>query len=79
MNDKIKRVTINKDILSYTTAMRGSWIFKASVFSQKQILVIGFNKDTGEFFTRMFTHYQDAIQFLEDLSFGQQKYGFPNL
>jgi hypothetical protein len=79
MNNKSKRVTINKNLLSYTTAMRGSWIFKASVFDEKQILVVGFNKDSGEFFTKVFLSYHQVIDFLEYISFGQPKAGFPDL
>lgn len=79
MNNKTKRVTISKNLLSYMTAMRGSWIFKASVFDEKQILVVGFNKETGEFFTKVFLSYHEVIDFLEFISFRNPKAGFPDL
>ena len=79
MNNTAKRVTISKNLLSYTTAMRGSWIFKASVFDEKQILVIGFNNETGEFFTKVFLSYHEVIDFLEFISFRNPKAGFPDL
>jgi hypothetical protein len=71
MDNKTKKVSVGKHIISYHTAVRGEWVFKASVYSDNQILVIGHNELTSEFFTRVFTDYKDCVQFLELLSFYQ--------
>jgi hypothetical protein len=49
------------------------------VFDEKQILVVGFNKETGEFFTKVFLSYHEVIDFLEFISFRNPKAGFPDL
>lgn len=64
----LKRIRISKDILSYATAARGDWHFKASVYKQDQILIIAFNPVTFESFTQVFVNYHEAIAFLEMLS-----------
>jgi hypothetical protein len=71
MDNKTKKVSVGKHIISYHTAVRGHWIFKASVYSDNQILVIGHNELTSEFFTRVFTDYKDCVDFLEFMSFHQ--------
>jgi hypothetical protein len=68
MNQKIKRVQINKDILSYTTAVKGNWVFKTSVYQDKQILMIGMHQVTGDFFTKMFVGYEEVMAFLDFLA-----------
>jgi hypothetical protein len=71
MNDKTKRVSIGKQLLSYQTAVRGHWVFKASVFADSQIVVIAHNEFTSEFFTRVFTDYKDCVEFLEIMTHNQ--------
>jgi hypothetical protein len=71
MDDKTKRVSVGKQLISYQTAVRGHWVFKASVFSDAQIIVIGHNELTSEFFTRVFTDYKECVSFLELMSFSQ--------
>jgi hypothetical protein len=78
----IKRVQINKDILSYVTAKRDDWIFKASVYKDKYILLIGYNDTTGDFFTRSFADYDNAVIFIEALAtrgYGGFRYNDSNL
>lgn len=65
MNDKTKRVSIGKNLLSYYTAVRGHWVFKTSVWNDSHIVVIGHNEITSEFFTRSFTDYSECVEFLE--------------
>jgi hypothetical protein len=71
MNDKTKRVSVGKNLLSYYTAVRGHWVFKASVWNDHQILVVGHNELTSEFFTRIFTDYTECVKFLEIMTFEQ--------
>jgi hypothetical protein len=68
MDNKTKRVSVGKQLISYRTAVRGHWVFKASVFCDSQIVVIAHNELTSEFFTRVFTDYKDCVQFLEIMS-----------
>lgn len=78
----IKRVQINKDILSYVTAKRNDWVFKASVYKDKYILMVGYNDTTGDFFTRSFASYDEAVTFIEMLAvrnYGGFKYNDPTL
>lgn len=81
-NPKIKQVQINKDLLSYRTAVRGDWVFKASVYKEQQVLMIGYNTSNTEFFTRVFDDYEEVIMFLEYLvqrGSGWRKLDFPDL
>jgi hypothetical protein len=64
----IRKVQIGDRILSYAPAMKGDWLFKASVYQNKQILLTGFNTLSGDFFTRCFSEYDDAVKFLEMLT-----------
>lgn len=82
MNPKIKRVQINKDILSYTTAKKGNWIFKTSVYQDKQILMVGLNQESGDFFTKMFLSYEEVMAFLDFLAHRDSRNGkldFPDV
>lgn len=79
---KIKNVQINKDLLSYRTAVRGNWVFKASVYKEEQVLIVGFNRINDKFFTRMFDTYEEVVLFLEYLTHqdsGSRKLDFPEL
>lgn len=69
MNDK--KVSINNKLLTYSTGVRGNWLFKASVFNDTQILVVGYNKLNTEYFTRAFKNYDEATAFIEYLTFSQ--------
>lgn len=71
MDNKTKRVSVGKQLISYQTAVRGNWVFKASVFSDAQIIVIAHNELTSEFFTRVFTDYKECVAFLEIMSHNQ--------
>ena len=71
MNDKTKRVSVGKQLISYQMGVRGHWVFKASVFADTQILVVGHNELTSEFFTRVFMDYRECVDFLEMISFNQ--------
>jgi hypothetical protein len=71
MDNKEKRVSVGKQLISYQTAVRGHWVFKTSVFSDAQIIVIGHNELTSEFFTRVFIDYKECVEFLELMSFHQ--------
>ena len=66
----IKKVTIGKGIISYATAMRGDWFIKASVYLDEQIMIVGYNEVTGDYFTRIFGSYQESVMFLEYLTLG---------
>lgn len=69
--NKQKRVSVGKHLISYQSAVRGNWVFKASVYTDFQIVVIGHNELTSEFFTRVFTDYSDCVAFLEIMSSNQ--------
>jgi hypothetical protein len=65
---KIKKVTIGKGIISYATAVRGDWFIKVSVYLDEQIMIVGYNEITGDYFTRIFDSYKESIVFLEYLT-----------
>jgi N-glycosylase/DNA lyase len=67
MNQKNKNVKIFNDLLSYRLAVKGTWLIKASVFREEQVMIIGFNRETAEFFTKFFESYADVLLFLEYL------------
>ena len=69
MNDK--KVSIQNKLLSYSTGVRGHWVFKASTWNEIYIMLIGFNKLNGHYFTRMFTSYEEATEYIEFLTFSQ--------
>lgn len=75
MNEK--KVSVQNRLLSYTTGVRGHWYFKASVFNDNQILIVGHNRLNQEYFTRVFTDYKEAVKMLEFLTFSQ--FNNPNM
>jgi hypothetical protein len=81
MNQKQKHVSINNDLLSYKTIVRGDWLIKASVYKDEQVMLIGFDRTTSEFFTKMFHNYHQVVAFLDYLqnrSGKVNKMGFPD-
>jgi N-glycosylase/DNA lyase len=73
MNQKQKNVTIFNDLLSYRLAAKGSWLIKASVFREQQIMIVGIDRQTSEIFTKFFKSYSDVILFLDYLEQRPQK------
>jgi hypothetical protein len=66
-----KKVTIKNRVISYRTAVRGNWVIKASNYNDQQVIVIGYNKLSAHFFTRVFTDFREVVAFIEFVTFNQ--------
>ncbi len=66
-----KRITIKNRLVSYRTAVRGNWVIKASNYNDEQVLVTGYNKLSGHYFTRVFTCFREVTNFIEFITFNQ--------
>jgi len=66
-----KKITLGNRLVSYRTAVRGNWVIKASNYNDEQVVVIGYNKISSHFFTRVFTDFKEVVDFIEFVTFNQ--------
>lgn len=63
------RAKITKDMISFIPVRRGDWIFKISVWKNKQVMVIAQNSiDLYKIYVESFTNQDDAADFIERLA-----------
>lgn len=54
-------------LLTYVPIRRGNWVIKASVYHDKNVMLICNNCATAEFYVRHFTSQLEAVEFMEYL------------
>jgi hypothetical protein len=63
------RARITKDMISFIPVRRGDWIFKISVWKNKQVMVIAQNIiDLYKIHAECFMNQDDAADFIERLA-----------
>ena len=60
---------ISKDLISFVTIRRGSWIMKISVYRTKEVLVLAQHYfEIERFIVNQFTNQEEAAAFLDMLA-----------
>jgi hypothetical protein len=54
-------------LVSFIPVRRGDWVFKASVYRDKYVMIVAINPATCEFHTRHFKNQNEAVNWLEML------------
>ena len=52
-------------LISFVTVRRANWLFKASVYHDKYVMIVAINVQTAEFHTKYFSNQNDAVNWLE--------------
>lgn len=65
LNILMQKSKIYGKLVSFVTVRRANWLFKASVYQDKYVMIIAINPSTSEFYTRHFTNQNDAVNWLE--------------
>lgn len=52
-------------LVSFVPVRRGNWVFKASVFHNKYVMIVAVNPTTAEFHTKHFSNQTEAVVWLE--------------
>ena len=54
-------------LISFVTVRRANWLFKASVYYDKYVMIVAINVQTAEFHTKYFSDQNEAVNWLEML------------
>lgn len=70
LNTCMMKAKLSANLISFVLVRRGDWVFKVSVFKNKQILVVAhpFIWDTDHTLIRAFNNQDDAAQFIDQLA-----------
>ena len=52
-------------LISFVTVRRANWLFKASVYHDKYVMIVAINVQTAEFHTKYFSDQNEAVNWLE--------------
>lgn len=52
-------------LISFVTVRRANWLFKASVYYDKYVMIVAINVQTAEFHTKYFSDQNEAVNWLE--------------
>ena len=58
---------ISENLISFIPVRRADWVFKASVYKDKYVMLVCINSRSGEFQARHFTNQTEAVDYIEML------------